>query len=74
MVWITPVTDCDLYIDYNNDGTVDERRLAVKALTNNIISDPRDRDMSGAFIFATATGTGPTGTPGTSSSRKRVSI
>ena len=74
VVWITPVTDCDLYIDYNNDGTVDERRLAVKALSTNIISDPRDRDMSGAFIFATATGTGPTGTPGTTRSRERASI
>jgi hypothetical protein len=65
VVWITPVEDADLYIDFNNDGTVDEKRLNVKALTNNIIADPKDKDMSGAFIHATQPGTGVLGTPGT---------
>jgi hypothetical protein len=65
VIWITPVQDADLYIDYNNDGTVDETRLNVKAMTNSLISDPKDKDMSGAFIHATKPGTGALGAPGT---------
>lgn len=63
VVWITSVENADLFIDFNNDGTVDEMR-SIKALASNMIWDPRDRDMSGAFIFATRAGSGPTGPPG----------
>ncbi|GKZ00159.1 hypothetical protein MPSEU_000969100 [Mayamaea pseudoterrestris] len=62
VVWVTSVADADLYIDYDNDGTVDEKR-SIKALTSNLVYNSKTRDMSGAFIFATTPNSGPLGTP-----------
>jgi hypothetical protein len=59
-VFVTPVTNADLYVDYKNNGT----RVVIPAgaLSSTLITDPSDNDMSGALIFATAPGTGPNGT------------
>jgi uncharacterized repeat protein (TIGR01451 family) len=61
VIWVTPVEDADIYIDYDNDGL----GLAVfprKALTSSKFVDI-DQDMSGALIFATKSGTGIGGPP-----------
>lgn len=68
VVWVTTVDDADLFIDYDNDGTIDERR-SVLELSSNLIADPTDDDMSGAFIFATKAGSGENGAPGKSNSQ-----
>ena len=57
VVWITAVEDADLYIDYKNSGNT--TKMAVKRLQSVKITDPVDKDMSGAMIFATV----PNGTP-----------
>ena len=63
VVWVTSVADADLYIDFDNDGTVDETR-SIKALEAVLVFDANDTDMSGAYLFASEPGSGPTGTPG----------
>jgi uncharacterized repeat protein (TIGR01451 family) len=63
VVWVTPVEQADIYVDYNNDGTVDETFQAVDFLQSKIIHDEGDKDMSGAIIFATKPNTGPEGPP-----------
>jgi uncharacterized repeat protein (TIGR01451 family) len=62
VVWITPVEDADLYIDYNNDGRSDQT-ISAKYLSSNRIMDNTDHDMTGAIIWATARNTGPLGRP-----------
>ncbi len=61
IVWVTPVSAADIYTDFNGDGTVDStipaRALQLVSLTDS------DEDMTGARIFATASGSGLTGTP-----------
>lgn len=59
VVWVTPVADCDIYIDYNNTGG-DYAVFPRKALTSSKFVD-KDQDMSGALLFATLPGSGPTG-------------
>ena len=52
VVWITPIADADIYVDFKNQGS----NLTVyprKALSSTKITDPYDKDMSGAIIFAT---------------------
>jgi hypothetical protein len=51
VVWITAVEDADLYIDYQNSGNT--TKMPVKRLQSVKITDPVDKDMSGAVIFAT---------------------
>lgn len=48
VVWISPVADADVMIDFNNDGVVD-KTFSANRLTSNIITDTysRDQDMSG---------------------------
>jgi hypothetical protein len=60
-VWITPLEDADIYIDYNNTGSNYEVRNSTKALASVRIWDKVDHDMSGAVIFATKKGTGTDG-------------
>jgi uncharacterized repeat protein (TIGR01451 family) len=61
VVWVTPVEEADIYVDYNNDGTVDKTFQVVGFLQSQIIHDDGDKDMSGAIIFATKPNTGPEG-------------
>jgi uncharacterized repeat protein (TIGR01451 family) len=62
VVWVSVVEDADLYIDYKNAGT-GYSKLPMKKLQSARIRDKSDTDMSGAIIFATKPGTGPTGIP-----------
>jgi uncharacterized repeat protein (TIGR01451 family) len=63
VVWVTPVEKADIYVDYNNDGIIDDTYLDVGFLQSQIIDDTSDQDMSGAIIFATKPNTGVAGTP-----------
>jgi uncharacterized repeat protein (TIGR01451 family) len=63
VVWVTPVEQADIYVDYNNDGTVDKTYQGVDFLRSQIVHDDGDKDMSGAIIFATKPNTGPEGPP-----------
>jgi uncharacterized repeat protein (TIGR01451 family) len=60
VVWVTPVEDADIYVDYDNDGVVD-KSYKVNYLDSRVIHDSADKDMSGAVIFATRRDSGPTG-------------
>jgi hypothetical protein len=46
--------DADLYVDYKNSGNT--TKMSVKRLQSVKITDPIDKDMSGAMIFATVAG------------------
>jgi uncharacterized repeat protein (TIGR01451 family) len=59
VVWVTPTADADIYIDYDNSGA-NFGVFPRKKLTSSKFID-QDHDMSGAFLFATVPGTGPTG-------------
>jgi hypothetical protein len=63
VVWVTPVEDADVYIDYKNIGK-DFEIVSVKKLESIKIRDSTDpnEDMSGAYIFATVPGSGFNGT------------
>jgi hypothetical protein len=57
VVWVTPVADADIYVDYKNAGA-NLTLFSRKALTSTKITDPIDKDMSGAIIFAVEPGSG----------------
>jgi len=59
IVWVTAVADADIYIDYNNDGEVDET-IELDELDGLELTDD-DEDMSGAVIWATKRGSGRNG-------------
>jgi uncharacterized repeat protein (TIGR01451 family) len=61
-VWVSPVANADIYVDYQNRGTAD-RKISLKALQSVKIADPNDQDMSGSVIWATLPDSGPTGDP-----------
>jgi uncharacterized repeat protein (TIGR01451 family) len=63
VVWVTPVEKADIYVDYNNDGIIDDTYPNVDFLKSQIIHDTSDQDMSGAIVFATKPNTGVAGTP-----------
>jgi hypothetical protein len=54
VVWITPVEDADIYVDYDNDGIPDKVVTDAKRLSSNLFADSSDDDMTGAIIFATS--------------------
>jgi uncharacterized repeat protein (TIGR01451 family) len=58
----SPVQDAVIYVDYQNKG-LSLSNFTVKALASIRLSDPVDKDMSGASIFATKPGTGKNGQP-----------
>ena len=58
---MTPVEDATLYIDYDGDGT-NEVQVDVDELTT-YKAKATDKDMSGAYIFATKPGAQPDGEP-----------
>jgi uncharacterized repeat protein (TIGR01451 family) len=60
VVWVSPIEDADIYVDYQNDGIVDAT-YKVDYLNSQVIQDSTDKDMSGAVIFSTRRGSGPTG-------------
>jgi uncharacterized repeat protein (TIGR01451 family) len=62
VVWVAPIEDATIYVDYQNDGIVDDI-IEVDYLNSKVIHDLADKDMSGAVIFATTRGSGPTGPP-----------
>lgn len=49
-VWVSPVQNCYLYVDLDNDGTADEGQW-LKALDSVRLRDYGDHDMSGAKIW-----------------------
>ena len=59
VVWVTPVEDATIYVDYDNDGS-NVKAISAKALESVMLTDD-DEDMSGAVIWA-AKG-GQDGTP-----------
>jgi len=65
VVWVTAVEDADVYVDYLNDGVSSKyEKIPVKRLEGLRLRDMNDtkKDMSGAIIFATKSGSGVNGT------------
>lgn len=61
VVWVSPVSDATIYVDYENDDKWDAS-YDVEYLNSAKITDPNgNKDMSGAVIWATQRNTGPTG-------------
>jgi hypothetical protein len=60
VVWVSPIEDADIYVDYQNDGIVDDT-YQMDYLNSQVIHDSADKDMSGAVIFAARRDSGPTG-------------
>lgn len=60
VVWLSPVADADLYIDYQNTGSP-KGPYKISQLRSYKITDPKDDDMSGALIYATKRGSGKSG-------------
>jgi uncharacterized repeat protein (TIGR01451 family) len=58
----SPVEDADVYVDFTNKG-FNMTKFSMKALQSIRVSDPKDKDMSGASIFAVKNGTGVDGPP-----------
>jgi uncharacterized repeat protein (TIGR01451 family) len=58
----SPVADADIYVDFDNKG-FNRTMFSVKAMESIRVRDPRDKDMSGASIFAVQSGTGLSGPP-----------
>ncbi|MDJ0730787.1 MAG: hypothetical protein QNJ33_12415, partial [Crocosphaera sp.] len=55
VVWVTPVADADIFVDFDGDGVVDQIFDNISALQGIKIIDPNDQDMTGALIYATDT-------------------
>ncbi len=60
VVWVTPVADATISIDFDGDGTADDTVSATALSSTKIIDDTgvytgteNDQDMSGAVIWAT---------------------
>ena len=53
----SPLEDADVYIDFQNKG-FNTTKFTVPALGSIRVADPKDKDMSGASIFAVKKGTG----------------
>jgi hypothetical protein len=51
IVWVTPISDATVYVDFDNDGTED-KVVEAKALESLEFTDDNDEDMSGASIWA----------------------
>jgi uncharacterized repeat protein (TIGR01451 family) len=61
-VWIAPVSDATIFVDYNNNGTVD-KTYDLNYMNSLVLEDSTTTDMSGALIFATQQGSGQQGPP-----------
>jgi hypothetical protein len=51
VVWVTPVADATLNVDFDGNGVID-RTIPASALDSVKIVDTADEDMTGALIFA----------------------
>ena len=51
MIWVTPVDDATIYVDYNNNDMA-ENITNVLRLASVFYMDPFNLDMSGACIWA----------------------
>jgi len=60
IVWVMPVNDAEIWIDYENDGTPD-KHITSDGLQSHMLTDDNDEDMSGAVIWATTLGSESTG-------------
>merc|ERR1712176_1481082 len=61
VVWVSPISDATIYVDYQNDGEIDGT-YEVDDLNSQMISNPNgSNDMSGAVIWATERGSGRNG-------------
>lgn len=60
-VWVTPLEDADIYVDYRNIG-MNYEKISAKKFESIRITDKSDTDMSGAIIFAVKQGEGENGT------------
>jgi uncharacterized repeat protein (TIGR01451 family) len=61
VVWVAPIEDAWVHLDYNNDGVIDNSTFC-SALTGTFFRDPSDKDMSGARFWGTKTNS-MSGTP-----------
>ena len=53
-VWVAPVEDAYVHVRYNfGDSDTDVVTMYIKALESKNFTDPADKDMSGAIIWAT---------------------
>jgi uncharacterized repeat protein (TIGR01451 family) len=64
VVWVTPLADAYIFVDFEGDGVWDTDQR-VPMLKSYRIWDPDDLDMTGAFIYATSSISGalPSGSP-----------
>lgn len=63
VVWITPLEDCDIFVDIENSGE-NYAKYSLKKLQSLKLQDSTDEgNMSGSMIFATEPNSGPTGKP-----------
>merc|ERR1712050_410206 len=61
VVWVAAMDDATVYVDYENDGIVDESH-DIDFLESVRITDPTGhKDLSGAIIWATEKGSGSSG-------------
>ena len=61
-LFFSPVEPADIYVDYRNNGTSVIFK-DTKALASLRVTDPVDKDMTGASIFAVKPNTGKDGQP-----------
>ena len=52
LTFVTPLENATINVDFDGDGTVD-KTISAKALESVTITDPTDKNMTGAMIFAT---------------------
>ena len=50
-IWVTPVEDATISVDYDSDGIIDAA-YNVTRLDQLLVTDAGDQDMSGASIYA----------------------
>ena len=48
VVWVTPVQDAEIWVDFDNDGVVD-KHVSAGELESIVLTDASDQDMSGTF-------------------------
>lgn len=60
VVWVTPVSDATIHMDFDGDGVVDNTRSVSALASLKVLDDSSvfsgaedDQDMTGAIIFAT---------------------
>ena len=62
VIWVTPVRAATFHVDFDNNGIIDATYSAAKYESIRI-SDPNDKDMTGAMIWASDSDNLSTGNP-----------